>query len=131
MIGLDTNVIVRYLAQDHPEQSAHASALIDGLTVAEPGFVSLVAVVETYWVLRSAYDESRARCADLIDGLLDARDLRVGSDAIVRTATSACRDGADFADVVIAELGRAAGCETTMTLDRRASHGRRMRLVGG
>ncbi|WP_375474628.1 PIN domain-containing protein [uncultured Jatrophihabitans sp.] len=130
MIGLDTNVIVRYLAQDDPEQSARATELIDGLTTADPGFVSLVAVVETYWVLRSAYGQSRPRCAELIDGLLDARELRVGSDTIVRAAAGACRDdGADFADAVIAELGRVAGCEHTMTLDRRASRGGRMRLV--
>ena len=131
MIGLDTNVIVRYLAQDDPEQSARASGVIDGLTAAEPGFVCLVAVVETYWVLRSAYGQSRARCADLIDGLLDARELRVGDAAIARRATAACREGADFADVVIAELGRVARCETTMTLDRRAALGGRMILVGG
>lgn len=132
MIGLDANVIVRYLAQDHPEQSARASELIDGLTAAKPGFVSLVAMVETYWVLRSAYGESRARCAELIDGLLDARELRVGSDAIVRAASAACRDdGADFADAVIAELGRVAGCEHTMTFDRRAARGRHMRLLRG
>lgn len=55
MIGLDTNVSVRYLTQDDAKQSALASELIDGLTVADPGFVSLVAVVEPYWVLRSAY----------------------------------------------------------------------------
>lgn len=131
MIGLDTNVVVRYLAQDDPEQSAQASELIDGLTAVEPGFVSLVAVVEVYWVLRSAYGQSRARCADLIDGLLDARELRVGDAAVVRTAAAACREGADFADVVIAELGRVAGCGTTMTFDRRAARGGRMRSVEG
>ncbi len=131
MIGLDTNVIVRYLTQDDTEQSARASSLIDGLTAAEPGFVSLVAMVEMYWVLRSAYGQSRERCADLIDGLLDARELRVGDDAIVRTSAAACRQGADFADVVIAQLGRVVGCETTMTFDRRATGGGHMRLVGG
>ena len=132
MIGLDTNVIVRYLAQDDPEQSAHATDLIEGLTTADPGFISLVALVETYWVLRSAYGESKARCAELIEGLLDARELRVGSDAIVRAASAACRDdGADFADAVIAELGRVAGCEHTMTFDRRAARTKHMRLLGG
>ncbi len=130
MIGLDTNVIVRYLAQDDTDQSARASQLIDELTAAKPGFVSLVAVVETYWVLRSAYGQSRERCAEVIDGLLDACELRVGDAAIVRTSAAACREGADFADVVIAELGRVAGCETTMTFDRRAARGGRMGLIG-
>ncbi|MGH9067842.1 MAG: PIN domain-containing protein [Acidimicrobiales bacterium] len=129
MIGLDTNVLVRYLVQDEPDQSAMASTVIDALTENDPGFLSLVTVVELYWVLRRAYNLGTARCAELVEGLLDARELRVGQDSIARTALAVSRDGYDFADAVIAELGRVAGCEHTVTLDRRAAQSNEMRLL--
>ena len=130
MIGLDTNVVVRYLVQDDPDQSAVASALIDELTETDPGYLSLVTVVELYWVLRRAYGVGAGRCAELLEGLLDARELRVDRDTIVRAALTASRGGLDFADAVIAELGRAAGCEHTVTFDQRAARDGAMQLLG-
>ena len=56
MIGLDTNVLVRYIMQDEPGQSAKATRLIESLEVDRPGFISLVSIVELYWVLTSCYD---------------------------------------------------------------------------
>jgi len=129
VIGLDTNVVVRYLVQDEPDQSATASMVIDALTEKDPGFLSLVTVVELYWVLRRAYKLSTARCAELVEGLLDARELRVGQDSIVRAALTASRGGLDFPDAVIAELGRVAGCEHTVTFDQRAAQSDEMRLL--
>jgi len=129
VIGLDTNVVVRYLVQDEPDQSATASTLIEALTEQDPGFLSLVTVVELYWVLRRAYKISTTRCAELVEGLLDARELRVGQDSIVRAALTASRGGLDFADAVIAELGRVAGCEHTVTFDQRAAQSKEMGLL--
>lgn len=129
MIGLDTNVVVRYLVQDEPRQSAQASALIDLLTENEPGFVSLVTIVELYWVLRRAYKVDIITCAELISGLLEAREIRVDQDPIIRAALVASHDGPDFADAVIAELGLAAGCKHTVTFDRRAARSDEMRLL--
>jgi predicted nucleic-acid-binding protein len=127
VIGLDTNVVVRYLVQDDPDQSA--SALIEGLTETAPGYLSLVTVVELYWVLRRAYKVEASRCAELLEGLLDARELRVDQDAVVRAALTASRSGFDFADVVIAGLGRAAGCDSTVTFDHRAARNGVMELL--
>ncbi len=129
MIGLDTNIVVRYLVQDEPDQSATASTVIEALTEQDPGFLSLVTVVELYWVLRRAYKISTTRCAELVEGLLDARELRVGQDSIVRAALTASRGGLDFADAVIAELGRVAGCEHTVTFDQRAAQSKEMGLL--
>lgn len=129
MIGLDTNVVVRYLVQDEPDQSAQASAAIDALTEHEPGFISLVTIVELYWVLRRAYKVDTAHCAEMIGGLLDARELRVGQDSVIRAALIASSDGPDFADAVIAELGRVAGCVHTLTFDRRAARSDQMQLL--
>lgn len=129
MIGLDTHVVVRYLVQDEPDQSALASSVIDALTEKDPGFLSLVTVVELYWVLRRAYKVSITRCAELVEGLLDARELRVDQDSIARAALKASREGPDFADAVIAELGRIAGCEHTVTFDQRAAQSKEMQLL--
>ncbi len=129
MIGLDTNVIVRYLVQDEPAQSATASRVIDALKEHDPGFLSLVTVVELYWVLRRAYKISTARCADLVEGLLDARELRVDQESVVRAALGASRAGLDFADALIANLGRVAGCDHTVTFDRRAGESNQMRVL--
>lgn len=129
MIGLDTNVVVRYLVQDDPDQSAIATAVIDRLTEADPGYLSLVTVVELYWVLRRAYRVRPDRCAELLEGLLDARELRVDRDATVRAALTASRGGMDFADAVIAELGRIAGCDHTVTFDQRAARHGAMQLL--
>jgi len=129
VIGLDTDIIVRYLVQDEPDQSSTASAVIDALTAEDPGFLSLVTLVELYWVLRRAYRISTARCAELIEGLLNARELRIDQESVVRASLAARLGGVDFADAVIAELGRVAGCDHTVTFDRRAAQSNQMRLL--
>ena len=121
MIGLDTNVVVRYLVQDEPHQAGVAATMIDGLEEDEPAFLSLVTMVEIHCVLRSTYRLAADRCVDLLGGLLDAREFRVGQADVVRRALVLAGQGTDFADAVIAELGRAAGCDRTVTFDRRAA----------
>ncbi|MGH3629492.1 MAG: hypothetical protein ACRDRL_18905, partial [Sciscionella sp.] len=68
-----------------------------------------------YWVLRRAYKVGAGRCAELVEGLLNARELRVDQDAVVRAALNANRGDLDFADAIIDGLGRVAGCDHTVT----------------
>lgn len=103
--------------------------MIEDLTQTNPGYLSLITVVELYWVLRRAYGVDVSRCAELLEGLLDARDLRVDQDAVVRAAVTASRGALDFADALIAELGRAAGCDYTVTFDQRAARDGAMELL--
>lgn len=131
MIGLDTNVVVRYLVQDDPTQSPIATSLIEGLSETDPGYLSLVTMVEVYWVMCRAYKVPQPRCIELLDGLLDARELRIDRDEIVRLALAAAHGGLDFADAVIAELGQAAGCDHTETFDRKAARHSAMQLLDG
>jgi len=56
MIGLDTNVLVRYIMQDDPKQSRKATSLIESLDDDHPGFITIVSILELYWVLTSCYD---------------------------------------------------------------------------
>ena len=75
MIGLDTNVLVRYVTQDDPVQSPKASALIESLTTVSPGFVSLVSVVELVWVLQSCYQSTKSDVVTVLETLLQARPV--------------------------------------------------------
>ena len=122
MIGLDTNILVRYLAQDDPAQSARAIALLEGeLTADNPGYVSLVVMVEIAWVLERAYLLSNAELAAAIERMLQADALVIESEQDVFTAMIAVKSSqASFADALIATLGIRAGCERTLTFDRKA-----------
>jgi predicted nucleic-acid-binding protein len=122
MIGLDTNVLVRYLAQDDPSQSRRATQIVEGeLTEQEPGFVSLVAMVETAWVLERAYNLAAPEVAATIERLLQIDTLVVEREQEVFTAMIALKEGrGSFADALIGELGARAGCAHTVTFDRRA-----------
>lgn len=123
MIGLDTNVLVRYLAQDDAVQSGKATALIEErLSEKNPGFVSVVAMVETAWVLDRAYGLADAEIAAAIERTLQADVLVIESEQEVFGAMIALKEGrGSFADALIAALGGKAGCAHTLTFDRRAS----------
>ena len=112
MIGLDTNVLVRYLARDDASQSRQATKIIEErLTENEPGFVSLVTMAETAWVLERAYDMSDAEIVRAIKLVLAADTLSVQNEQEVFTAIMALNTGtASFADALIAALGTWAGC---------------------
>ena len=121
MIGLDTNVLARFLMQDDAEQGAKATALIATLTEAEPGFICREVLVELVWVLERAYDLPRDAIARAVDGLLEAAEIVV--EAADRAAIAADRyrkGGPGFADQMIALAGSAAGCGMTATFDRKA-----------
>lgn len=77
MIGLDTNVLVRYVTQDDPVQSPKASELIESLTSVSPGFVSLVSVVELVWVLQSCYPSAKSDVVTVLETLLRTRELTI------------------------------------------------------
>lgn len=118
MIGLDTNVLVRYIMQDDAKQSPKANALIDSLNAQNPGFVPVVAVVELVWVLSSSYGLDRAQVAQALELLLRGKEVLVERADIVLLALRRFRSGgADFADCLIESAAREAGATATMTFD--------------
>jgi len=123
MIGLDTNVLVRYFAQDDPVQSPKATEIMElRLTEDEPGFVSVVTMVETVWVLSSIYDLSDHEIASAVERMLQADTLVIQNEQEIFTATVALKAGrGSFADALIGALGTWAGCASTLTFDRKAS----------
>lgn len=131
MIGLDTHIVVRYLAQDDRVQSALATRVLDHELAAEaPGFISLVALAEVIWVMTSLYGADRAAVARAVEGLLSAAQLRVQDAEAVWLALQDYRDStADFSDALIATLGRNAGCGHTLTFDRTAARHQEFALL--
>ncbi|MDO9424034.1 MAG: type II toxin-antitoxin system VapC family toxin [Methylobacter sp.] len=130
MIGLDTNVLVRYVAQDDTIQSPKASAMIESLTAETPGYVSLVSVVELVWVLTGCYAASKSETCEVLETLLRTREIIVAQAETVWKALRQFRENnADFADCLIACSGTEAGCEHTLTFDKGAVKGCGMRLL--
>ncbi len=130
MIGLDTNVLVRYIMQDDPKQSAKATKLIESLTGDQPGFVPLVASVELVWVLSSSYGLTRDQIAEALDLLLRSKELVLDrADQVLQAQRRFAQGGADFADCLIERIAHAQGCETTMTFDTGAVKAAGMTLV--
>ncbi len=130
MIGLDTNVLVRYVLQDDPRQSQQASRLFDSLSADSPGFVSVVVLVELAWVLGAGYKIPRAQLAAVLEALLRSKELVIDrADVVAQALQRFGSGGADFADALIERMATAAGCATTMTFDQGAAKAASMTLV--
>ena len=131
MIGLDTNVVVRYLVQDDASQARHASRLIEACSADDAGFISIVTLAEITWVLNAAYGTSRDKIGDVVENLLQTETLVVQLAEVVWKALAAYRKGAaDFADCLIERIGTANVCAVTYTFDQIAARDAGMRLLG-
>lgn len=130
MIGLDTNVLVRYIMQDDTAQAASASKLIESLTADEPGWVAVVSIVELVWVLGSSYQLNHSQIAGTLDALLRTKELVVERAEVIWKALRVYAGSkSDFADCLIERCAAAAGCERTMTFDHGAVKHAGMQLL--
>lgn len=122
MIGLDTNVLLRFYLADDPQQTAVVQALFDGLSEDRPGYVNMITLVELIWTLRVRFGIDRDRVAAVVSGLLESRDIVVEDEAIVEVALDhAMRVKAELPDLLIALRNIEAGCQSTLTFDRKAA----------
>lgn len=122
MIGLDTNVLVRYLTQDDPDQSAQANQIIDEqLTPRDPGFISSIVLIEVVWVLEACYGQGQNAIETIVGGLLTTRQLMVDeADLVYRALKRFSGGNADFSDALIAVVSENRGCSTIFTFDKKA-----------
>jgi predicted nucleic-acid-binding protein len=123
VIGIDSSVLLRYLLDDDPVWSPVATRFIEEeLTAANPGYINLVVLAETVWALRRSPLFERSKLAATVEGLLQFDKFVIAERDVVADALSRFRsDGAGFADLLIAELNRAAGASATVAIDMAAT----------
>ncbi|MDZ7924954.1 MAG: type II toxin-antitoxin system VapC family toxin [Marinagarivorans sp.] len=123
MIGLDTNVVIRYLTQDDKKQSAIANQLIESeLSESNLGYITLITLVEITWVLESCYDQKKSALVSIIESLLSIKQIMVERTDIAYLALKQYRDGnADFSDALISMTCIDAGCNKIVTFDKKAA----------
>lgn len=123
MLGLDTNVLVRFLVKDDPGQYSRARRLIrDEVRGGGTVFLSHLVLLETEWVLRSRYGYSKDDIMAAIVGMLESADLTIEDETSVEHALMSWRDSrTEFADCLIGARHRNLGCRATATFDARAA----------
>ncbi len=123
MLGIDTNVLVRFLVRDDEAQFEKARKLIKREVAAgRRVFVSQLVLLETEWVLRSRYALPKIEIIAAISGLLDATDVQFEDEPTIEEALFVWKDGAaDFADCLIGSRNRRLGCRATASFDVNAS----------
>jgi len=130
MIGLDTNILVRYVTQDHAAQSGAAAKVVDSLSSESPGFLSLVVIAELVWVLQFSYSFKKHHIEHVVERLLRSEELVVERAEVVSQALRKFRvSRANFADCLIERSGHAAECQYTVTFDQNAASAAGMKLL--
>jgi predicted nucleic-acid-binding protein len=130
MIGLDTNIIVRYIAQDDTVQSPKATKLVEALSNENPGFITLVAITELVWVMQGCYEASKEETVTILESLLHTREFVIENTEVVAQALYAyIASNADFSDCLIERSANHAQCTCTKTFDSKAAKTAGMLLV--
>lgn len=124
MIGLDTNVLVRFLTQDDPKQSHKANGLFEEAEIRGVDlWVSLVTLCELVWVLESCYKVSRAELTELLTKLFQVKQIRLENSTAAEAALAQYKSSmrADFSDCLIGLHNISRRCTHTVTFDKQAA----------
>ncbi len=123
MIGIDTNILVRYILNDDPVWSPPAQRFIDeDCTVERPGYVNLVVLTELIWFLNRAPGSDKDKLCAVIGDLLLADNLVLERQDLVSNALEAFKNSnVNFADLIIAAINQSADASPTFTIDKDAS----------
>lgn len=131
MMGLDTNIVLRYLLQDDAVQSGKVNRLVDGLSPDQPGFINVATVLEIVWVLRSLFKLTPAEISTQVEQLLATDVFQVQNEQQVFQAAFALKRGlGEFEDALIGALNAWAGCSESVTFDRGTSRLPHFRVLG-
>jgi len=130
MIGLDTNILIRYVAQDDVKNGPLAEAVMNSLTVDEPGWIPLVAVAEFAWVMDRHYRVDRSAVFSILNQFFARPEIVLEcADVVQKAAYQFLHGKAEFSDYLVACSAQAAGCRSTLTFDGKASKSAGMTLV--
>lgn len=121
LIGIDTNVLARYILLDDPQQSEQASQFLESLTADKKGFISVIVLVELVWLLRRVYKQTRLQVAEILDELLAIDMLVFEQQVYVYEALAIYQNvSSDFSDLLINRLNAMYGCDYTVSFDNGA-----------
>ena len=130
MTGIDTNILIRYIIRDDPQQTRSASIFIESLSREKPGFVPLVATAELGWVLNRSYKLRRGEFIQALKSVLNSEALFFENETLLKQALLIfAQTNAEFGDCLIASSARSRGCVSTVTFDRRAANTLGMQLL--
>ncbi len=131
MIGLDTNVLARYIVRDDEKQSKAATRLIESRCTADnPGLVSSIVLCELAWVLTRGYGYRRDMVGRVIARILSVQELQVEDAESAWRAVRLFEQGkADFADYLIGISNRENKAEVTYTFDGKAAESDLFKMV--
>lgn len=131
MIGLDTNVLIRYIVQDDEQQALLAVDLIENqCSIDNPAFINEITLCEIVWVLKRAYHYEKAVILTILEELLSVSEICIASHSEAWAAFYEYKEGnADFSDYFIAQINKKAGCPFTFTFDRKAGQSGNFKLL--
>ena len=123
MICLDTNILIRYLAQDDKKQASRANKLIDNeFNSGNPGFITLISLVEIVWVLESCYSQTRKEVIEVLHSLLTTKQLVIeGADMAYLALKRYAVGNADYSDALITVISESQGCSSVVTFDKKGN----------
>ena len=122
MIGIDTNVLVRYLVQDDETQAKAATKILEQVSDENPAFINNIVMCETVWVLARAYKYDKSIIAETLEQILATAGIEFENAEVIRKAVRHYKNGnADFSDYLLAEINKENGVVSTYTFDRKAA----------
>lgn len=119
MIGIDSNVLLRYALEDDAKQSPRAAALLESDDrLSEPAFVNLIVLLEFVWTALGQDGFDKADIIAILEELLASRRMVFAERSAVAAALETWRTGkAGFQDYLIGCLNQERGLRTTFTFD--------------
>lgn len=122
MIGVDTNVLVRFFVGDDAAQTEAAKAFLSERSADDPAFVGVLVIAELVWVLRKFYEVPKLNVVEMIELLTSSPAIVVEREDLVVSAIHMARHPkADIADAFIALTANGAGCSRVVTFDGNAA----------
>lgn len=131
MIGLDTNILVRYLTQDDPDQAKKATKEVEkGLSAGQMFFIADIVMCELVWVFESAYDYNRQEIVPVLENILRTRQFQFENKDLLWLSLAYYRKKkGDFADHLIGYIDQKAGCHETLTFDAELKNNPHFRVL--
>jgi len=121
MIGLDTNIVIRYLTQDDEIQSKIVKNFIETELSEQQGFITTVSLIEMVWILESCYKQPKSAIVRILESLLATTQFAIESSEIIHVAVKRFSKGnADFNDAVMAVTAEKVGCTKVVSFDKKS-----------